>query len=452
LLLSEPVAKPDRDKPVHQVQYYWDLLKPLGLSGEPVHPELFLSSEEERSMADRLQHAGIAAEDLLIGLNPGSTYGRAKRWLPDRFAETAERLCRRFKDRGRRAAVVLLGAKGEEPLGREIASRLTGPTAVLSGSTTIRELMAVIQRCAVLVTNDTGPMHVASAFHVPVVAIFGPTDWRTTSPYGEKHALIRQAVDCAPCMLRECPIDHRCMTGVTVEKVVAAAANLMATSEGQGDSGPGRSYAEGAGSIRPGILEGYTIFLDRDGTLNEDPGYLKSAADLKLLAGVGQALARLKSAGARLVVVTNQSGVGRGFLTLKDLEAIHARLEGLLEQEEAALDAIYFCPHHPDDGCLCRKPARGMIDRAVSELHVDLRRSYVIGDHASDIQLAKSIAAKAILVTTGRVDEQALTMLRAAQAMPDAVARSLAEAAEWILNDVAATQAPKAAPAVTGER
>ena len=92
------------------------------------------------------------------------------------------------------------------------------------------------------------------------------------------------------------------------------------------------------------------MFLDRDGTLNYDPGYLKVAADLKLLAGVGPALARLKRAGAKLVVVTNQSGVGRGILTLKDLEAIHARLQGLLEQEDAALDAIYFCPHHPDDG------------------------------------------------------------------------------------------------------
>jgi heptosyltransferase-2 len=170
--------------------------------------------------------------------------------------------------------------------------------------------------------------------------------------------------------------------------------------------------------------------------LNYDPGYLKVAAELKLLPGVGRALARLKGAGARLVVVTNQSGVGRGVFTLKDLEAIHARLEGLLEQEDVALDAIYFCPHHPDDGCHCRKPEVGMVERAASELHLDLRRSYLIGDHARDIQLAHRVGAKAILVTTEPVDTQALEALKAAEAMPDAVAKSMAEAVDWIFDDV----------------
>ena len=182
-------------------------------------------------------------------------------------------------------------------------------------------------------------------------------------------------------------------------------------------------------------MEGVTVFLDRDGTLNYDPGYLKIAADLKLLPGVGPALARMKRAGARLVVVTNQSGVGRGMITLKDLEAIHARLQGLLEQEQAELDAIYFCPHHPNDGCHCRKPNAGMVERAVSELQLDLRRSYMIGDHARDIQLAQRVGAKAILITSGSVDQQALDRLKAEQVMPDTVAKSMAEAVDWILND-----------------
>jgi heptosyltransferase-2 len=136
------------------------------------------------------------------------------------------------------------------------------------------------------------------------------------------------------------------------------------------------------------------------------------------------------------VVATNQSGVGRGIFTLKDLEAIHARLQGLLEQEDVALDAIYFCPHHPDDGCRCRKPEVGMVERAVSELHLDLRRSYLIGDHARDIQLAHRVGVKAILLTPAPVDAQALNiMLKAEQAIPDAVAKSMAEAVDWILDD-----------------
>ena len=116
-----------------------------------------------------------------------------------------------------------------------------------------------------------------------------------------------------------------------------------------------------------------------------------------------------------------------------------ARLQGLLEQEDAALDAIYFCPHHPNDGCRCRKPNVGMVERAVSELQLDLRRSYLIGDHARDIQLAHRVGAKAILITTALVDAQALDMLKAEQAMPDAVAKSMAEAVDWILEDAVNT-------------
>ncbi len=447
LLLSDPVAAPDGRTLVHQVRYYWDLLKPLGLMGDPSAPELVVFPEEERAMAGRFAQGGLTASDVVVGINPGSTYGVAKRWLPERFAEVTEQLCRTIREsRGQQVSVVIFGAKGEERLGQEIAARLSSRSLVLSGATTIRELMAALKRCAMLLTNDTGPMHIASAFQVPVVAIFGPTDWRTTSPFGNAHAIVREPVDCAPCLLRECPIDHRCMTRVSVEQVYEAATKqvpgLSGSSRLSGSSGSNQinkiNQTNQTNQINQmNMLDGVTVFLDRDGTLNYDPGYLKIAADLKLLAGVGPALARLKVAGAKLVVVTNQSGVGRGTLTLKDLEAIHARLEGLLEQEDAALDAIYFCPHHPDDGCRCRKPNVGMVERAVSELQLDLRRSYLIGDHARDIQLANRVGAKAILLTSALVDGQALDRLKAEQAMPNAVAKSMSEAVDWILADAA---------------
>jgi heptosyltransferase-2 len=443
VLLSDPVAVPDHRTLVHQVRYYWDLLKPLGLTGDPTAPELVLFSEEEQAMTGRFAQGGLTATDIVVGINPGSTYGGAKRWLPERFAEATERLCRTIrKSPAQQVSVVIFGAKGEERVGQEIAARLSSRSLVLSGATTIRELMAAVKRCALLLTNDTGPMHIASAFQVPVVAIFGPTDWRTTSPFGSAHAIVRQPVDCAPCLLRECPIDHRCMTRVTVEQVYEEAVRQL---EGQGAQREGREDAQADRSPRPGRLvppagraplEGVTVFLDRDGTLNYDPGYLNVAAELKLFAGVGSALARLKKAGAKLVVVTNQSGIGRGIVTLKDLEAIHARLQGLLEQEDAALDAIYFCPHHPDDGCRCRKPNVGMVERAVSELQLDLGRSYVIGDHARDIQLAHRVGAKAILLTPAPVDAQSWERLKVEQAMPDVVAKSMAEAVDWIVKDV----------------
>ena len=440
LLLSDSVAVPDRRTLVHQVRYYWDLLKPLGLTGDPPAPELVVFPEEEKAMAGRFAKGGLTPTDIIVGINPGSTYGGAKRWLPERFAEVTDRLSHTIRESpGKQVSVVIFGAAGEERLGQDIAARLRLPSLVLSGATTIRELMAALKRCAMLLTNDTGPMHIASAFQVPVVAIFGPTDWRTTSPFGNAHAIVRQPVDCAPCLLRECPIDHRCMTRVTVDQVHEAAtkqmAGLFGLSRLSGSSGS-NEINHTKQTNQKNILEGVTVFLDRDGTLNYDPGYLKVAAELKLLAGVGPALARLKGSGAKLVVVTNQSGVGRGMLTLKDLEAIHARLLGLLEQEDAALDAIYFCPHHPDDGCRCRKPNVGMVERAVSELQLDLRRSYLIGDHARDIQLAHRVGAKAILLTPGPVDAPVLDRLKVEQAMPDAMAKSMAEAVDWILNDV----------------
>lgn len=443
LLLSDPVAVPDRRALVHQVRSYWDLLKPLGLTGNPPTPELVVFPEEEQAMAGRFAQGGLTATDVVVGINPGSTYGGAKRWLPERFAEVTERLCSTIREsREQQVSVVIFGAKGEERLGHEIAARLPSRSLVLSGATTIRELMAAVKRCAMLFTNDTGPMHIASAFQVPVVAIFGPTDWRTTAPFGSAHAIVRQPVDCAPCMLRECPIDHRCMTRVSVDQVYEAAtkqvAGLSGSSRSSGSSGLNQTNQTNQinQTDQRDILDGVTVFLDRDGTLIYDPGYLKVAAEVKLLAGVGPALARLKGAGARLVVVTNQSGVGRGIVTLKDLEAIHARLQGLLEQEDAALDAIYFCPHHPDDGCRCRKPNVGMVERAVSELQLDLRRSYLIGDHARDIQLAHRAGVKAILLTPALVDAQSLDRLKVEQAMPDAVAKSMAEAVDWILKDV----------------
>jgi heptosyltransferase II len=437
VLLSDPVAVPDPRLLVHQVRYYWDLLKPLGLSGDPPVPELVVLPEEEQAMVGRCAQGGVTPTDIVVGINPGSTYGDAKRWLPERFAEVTERLCRTIhKSPGQQVSVVILGAKGEERVGQEIAARLSSRSLVLSGATTIRELMAAVKRCSLLLTNDTGPMHIASAFKVPVVAVFGPTDWRTTSPFGGAHAIVREPVDCAPCLLRECPIDHRCMTRVTVDQVYEAATKQL-TPLGVRGEGLGETPSPPHPSrLTPyGALDGVTVFLDRDGTLNYDPGYLKIAADLKLLAGVGPALARLKKVGAKLVVVTNQSGVGRGILTLKDLEAIHARLQGLLEQEDVALDAIYFCPHHPDDGCRCRKPNVGMVERAVSELQLDFRRFYLIGDHARDIQLAHRVGAKSILLTPAPVDAQSLETLKTKQAMPDAMAKSMAEAVDWILND-----------------
>lgn len=441
--LTKPVALPERRQSLHQVEYYWNLLKPLGLSGSAPLPTLHVTAEESHELELRLNALGSGGSEILIGINPGSTYGRAKRWLPERFAEVASRLAEHIgHDESRSVAVVILGAKGEESLGKDIASRINGRSIVLSGATTIRELMAVVTRCRLLITNDTGPMHVAAACGVPVVAVFGPTDSRTTAPYGQERSVVREAVDCAPCLLRECPIDHRCMTRISADRVYTVAVDQLTSLSGL----PGLSRPSGDQTDQTGqtvqILSGFTIFLDRDGTLNPDPGYIKSPDQFELFPGVAQALARLKLAGARLILVTNQSGIARGILSRHNLEAIHKKLARLLDQVGVTLDGIYFCPHHPDDGCGCRKPNRGMIDQAVQERGVDLERAYVIGDHLRDIELAKRVGARSVLVTTGVIRPQDLEGLTESYRVPDQVAASLTEAVDWVLSDVRRSSLP----------
>ncbi|MCP9456373.1 MAG: HAD-IIIA family hydrolase, partial [Nitrospira sp.] len=139
--------------------------------------------------------------------------------------------------------------------------------------------------------------------------------------------------------------------------------------------------------------------------------------------------------GARLIVVTNQSGVARGFLSMRDLEAIHEKLAHLLGEAGVILDGIYVCPHHPDEGCECRKPKTGLIDRALRDHAIDLSRSYVVGDHGKDMELAKRVGARAVLVTTGAVTPQQVEGLGDVGVVPDHVASSLEEAAEWIRGD-----------------
>jgi len=443
LFLTQPVAVPRPESLVHQVEYYWNMLKPLGVSSDAPLPTLHVSTDEDRIVHDRLASAGIDSAHLMVGINPGSTYGSAKRWLPERFAEVAQRVVRQLeKEAGVGVAVAILGGRGEESLGKNIASRLDCRSIVLSGTTTIRELMALVKRCRLLITNDTGPMHIAAAFGVPIVAVFGPTDSRTTAPYGQEQSVVREPVDCAPCLLRDCPIDHRCMTHISVDRVhetaVQQLAGLSRLSDRRGLFGVDRTGQTDRTDKRDqtDILSGYTVFLDRDGTLNPDPGYIKSPDQLELFSGVPEALAKLKRAGARLIIVTNQSGIARGLLSHDDLAAVHAKLGQILNRAGASLEAIYYCPHHPDDGCDCRKPNRGMIDQAVSERGVDLERVYLIGDHVRDIGLAKRIGARSILVTTGVVRPHELEGLSATALNPDWIASSMTDAADWLLSDV----------------
>jgi histidinol-phosphate phosphatase family protein len=172
------------------------------------------------------------------------------------------------------------------------------------------------------------------------------------------------------------------------------------------------------------------VFLDRDGTINEEVGYLRDPNLVRLLPGDGEAVRLLREAGWRVIVVTNQSAIARGYLDLQTLHAINSRLIAELQRWGATVDDILYCPHHPDDRCRCRKPNTGLIELAKSRFDIDLPASWVIGDQASDIQLGRNAGCRTILVLTGHGEEN---QNRANN--PDLVVRDLREAAQRILRD-----------------
>jgi D-glycero-D-manno-heptose 1,7-bisphosphate phosphatase len=182
------------------------------------------------------------------------------------------------------------------------------------------------------------------------------------------------------------------------------------------------------------------VFLDRDGTVNEEVGYLRDLADLRLIAGAGTAIRQLNEAGLKVVLVTNQSGVARGYFPESLVNEAHERLDQMLLREGARIDAVYYCPHHPTAGtssytivCDCRKPGTGLIDRAARDLDIDVKKSYVVGDKWSDVELGQRAGALSILVQSGFASDDPGNIRPAHIGDPDFIAHTILEAAEWII-------------------
>jgi len=166
------------------------------------------------------------------------------------------------------------------------------------------------------------------------------------------------------------------------------------------------------------------VFLDRDDTLNIDPGYLSDPGSVRLFSDVPEGLSRLKERGFLLIVLSNQSGIGRGYFTQEEAEAVNAKINTLLPGK-AAIDAFYFCPHTPEEECSCRKPSPGLLDAACRDYEIDLERSFMVGDKESDILLGKYAGLETVLINRSS---------RKAGSQADKEAGSFQEAVEWILD------------------
>lgn len=218
LLLTRAVPRPKGA--VHQIEYYLGLARGLGIAVPDfaeARPELEATPASAAKAEALLAAAGVEPGATLVGFAPGAAYGQAKRWPPARVAQVIATLS------ARGVTAVLVGARADRPTARAIESTLPPGARVvdLVGRTSLRELIGVVARCAAFVSNDSGAMHVAAALGVPLTAIFGPTNERATGPAGHADVILRD-VFCRPCMLRDCPIDHRCMKRIDVDSVLTS--------------------------------------------------------------------------------------------------------------------------------------------------------------------------------------------------------------------------------------
>jgi lipopolysaccharide heptosyltransferase II len=228
-LLTHPCPVDPEVRNHHQCYYYlgilaaagWIPAAPWDRPGYQRIATIGVRQTDLQSARVMLESCGVSATQPLIGVNPGAAYGGAKRWLADRFAVVADRLA---AECGARA--LIFGSAADAPVAAQVAGAMRTRPVLLAGKTTLGQMMGLLSSCRLFLTNDSGPMHLAAALDVPQVAVFGSTSARATGPLSGRALVIRKPVDCSPCFLRECPIDFRCMIGVTVDEVYDAAMGL----------------------------------------------------------------------------------------------------------------------------------------------------------------------------------------------------------------------------------
>jgi len=367
LLLTHALPHSGEDRSMHHIDYYLKLLESVGLPPSGTDTWIYLDLAERLAAREKIS----SLKRPILGINPGASYGSAKQWLPERFTEVARRIIEELD-----GSVLVFGGPGEADVASEIISPIqehanTGRAVNMAGKTGLRELMSLMSECDVVLSNDSGPMHIADGLAVPLVAIFGSTSPELTGPRKPSSHVVRAGVDCSPCFRRTCPDKGlACMETIGVEEVFSA--------------------------VRQALPSGRAVLLDRDGTICQDADYLNSWDKLNVFNDISS-LNMLLNIDFNLIGITNQSGISRGIVEDGFVNDVNRMFI-----EEYGFSGFYYCPHHPDDMCTCRKPEPGLAIRARDEHDIDLRRSYMVGDKDADMLLGRAIGARTILVTTGK--------------------------------------------------
>ncbi|HOO91149.1 MAG TPA: lipopolysaccharide heptosyltransferase II [Syntrophales bacterium] len=226
-LLTHSVRRTQEVRTIHQIGYYIEMARSLGLgSSERV---IHIAPDGDYSLPAKKILAGhdIKEKEILIGMAPGASYGPAKMWFPERFAAVADRLADEFS-----ARIILFGSPGDRERTDLIQQYSKNPIINLAGETTLNEVIGLIRKCDLFISNDSGLMHLAGALDIPLIAIFGSTNPATTSPVGERSIVIHKDVPCSPCLKKTCPTDFRCMDLIGVDDVCDAARMLLKNGHG----------------------------------------------------------------------------------------------------------------------------------------------------------------------------------------------------------------------------
>ena len=332
------------------------------------------------------EYASISDGDgPVVLMAPGAAHP-TKSWPVERFADVASILRREC------GARIVWAVTTAERAAAALPSEMKDPGIVELLDCPLDQLAAIAAGSRLAITNDSGVGHLASAVGTPVLALFGPTHpVLGFAPRGLRDRVLQVDEFCRPCSRhgqKPCWREERfCFTKLSSQRVAAEATAML----------------EEASDLVPGLL------VDRDGTIIVDKEYLSDPEKVELIDGASAAIRKAREKGYKIAVVSNQSGVARGYHTYEDVEKVNAKLTTLLEAEGVRVDGFYFCPHHGKRGrvpeytldCRCRKPSPGMAEQAALECGLDLRKSVVVGDSLTDIGLGRVIGARSILVRTG---------------------------------------------------
>jgi len=401
--------KPFPVRSEHTLDCYIESLQRLGIKSEGRILRFYLKEKDVVWAKKFLSENGWDGERILLGMAPGARWN-TKRWDKEKFARVVEILSRRFP-----LDLVLFGDKNDgdaiswitEELSKKRESK-KNLSFIHSIDLPFNQVAGVLHNCDLLVTNDSGLMHLASFLKVPVVAIFGPTHPRLGfSPLGLNSVVMTVNEKCSPCSLhgkRKCHRKERyCMDRILPKEVAEQASSFLEQEK--------------------------AVFLDRDGTLIHDKNFISKVEDVEFVPGSIQAVKILKDLGYKVVIVSNQSGIGRGILTKEIVDKINEFIVNQLKRDNLDIDGVYYCPHNPEDNCACRKPNLEMVNQAASRLNLSLKNSWAIGDKLSDVMLGKNMGGKGGLVLTGYGKKELEKIKGNSVVKPDFVVNTLLDGA-----------------------